>query len=85
VIEKARCDDQFANLARVPDRDLKRDRASIAESKNICLLDMEVFEKSRCIVRRPLEAERPVGNIRSVPKSLLLKGNHLPVAGELWK
>jgi hypothetical protein len=85
VIEKPRGDDQFANQARMPDRHLQRDRASIAESKNIRLIDMEVFEKIRCIVGRPLEAERPVGNIRCVPESLLLKGNYLPVAGELWK
>ena len=85
MIEKARGDDEFANQARVPDRHLQRDRASIAESKNICPLDMEVFEKSRRVIGGPLKAEGPVGNIRSVAESLLLKGNHLPVAGEFRK
>lgn len=82
VVEKAGGDDEFANQARVPDRHLQRDRASIAESKNICLLHVEVFEKSRCIIGGSFEAEGPVENIGNVAESLLLKSDDLAVAGE---
>jgi hypothetical protein len=80
VIEKARCNDQLVNQARMPDRHLQRDRASIAKSKNISSLDVKVFEKSRRIIGGPLETEGPVGNVRSVSKSLLFKGNYLPAS-----
>jgi hypothetical protein len=57
VVEKARCDHQFAYEARLQDRHLQLDRASIAESKNICLLDVEVVEKTRRVIGGPLEAD----------------------------
>jgi hypothetical protein len=48
----------------MPDRHLQRDRTAIAETKEISLFDVQIVQQRRSVVRRLLEAERPVGKCR---------------------
>src|SRR5690349_15160013 len=67
----------------MPDRYLQRDRAAIAETEEIGFFDVQVIQQRRSVVRRLLEAERPVGNVRRVPVALLLERDDLPVTRKL--
>src|SRR5580693_100829 len=66
----------------MPDRHQQRDCAAIAESENIGLIYVEIFEQRSRVICGLFEAERPVCNVRCVAVSLLLKRDHLPVAGK---
>jgi hypothetical protein len=75
--EHGRGDDQFARQRRMPDGDLQGDVAAVAVAEEVGLFDLEMPKKSGGVVRRTLEAVRPI-DVVGVPVSLLLERDHLP-------
>src|SRR6266404_22931 len=67
---------QFVHQLGMPDRDLQRRGATVAETHKIGFLDMELLEQGSHIIGILLEAQRTV-DIRSVPVSLQLYSDHL--------
>ena len=66
----------------MPDRHLQRDCAAVAETEEIGLFDVQVLQQCGGVVRRLLEAERPLDDVRRVTIALLLERDDLPLARE---
>ena len=58
---------------------MQRNGASVAETEEIGAIDVQIIEERRRIVRRLLEAKRPVGDVYSAPAALLFKCDDLPL------
>src|SRR4051812_7427145 len=77
-------EDQLVNAIRMSNRELERVARSVAETKDIRLLDMQVPEKSVHIVRRALVRDRSFA-VACAAVALLLQGDHLPSPGQEGK
>jgi hypothetical protein len=62
----------------MPNGDLQRDIAPVAEAEKISFLYLEVIHERHGVIRRLLEAKRAVGHIAGTSVALLLECNDLP-------
>ena len=83
ALERRRREHELAHDFRMPDRDMHRDRAAVAEAEEIGLCDVQVVEQRGSVVRRLFERERAIGTIGGVAVALLLERDDLPMLRQL--
>ena len=72
---------QLVHYFRMTNGDLQSGRAAIAETHDVCFVDLELLEQCRHVVGVLLKTQRPV-DVRSVPVRLQLDGDDAMRFGE---
>jgi hypothetical protein len=84
IVVSNRSDHEFSHKIRVMDGDIQSDACSHAITEDIGFLDIELPEKSDCMVRHLFYGQRAI-YVDSAPMGLLLYSNDLPVSGKGWR